>query len=306
MPPDTATRIESARTASADELKSLIHEAGEDVLLALLENPNLDETHLGLMLERLDLPANVLERIGAEGKWAASEGIRLGLARHPHTPRRIALALVRQLYLFDLVRLSLLPSAPADIKRVAEEIIIARVPHLPVGQKLTLARRGPSRVAGALLAEGQVQAVKLTLANAFLTESQVLKVLAKPGVPERVVAAIARDAKWSRQYNVRVALVRNPHTPAACVAEFLGDLTLRDLHDISSLEELTPRLKKQISEEIERRKGGGGPPDRKRCPTCLRTDGEKIESHRMDHRGTGGHILRRADLFLDPANPPAL
>jgi hypothetical protein len=262
MPPDTETRIEFARTASRDELKSLIHEAGEDVLLALLENPKLDETHVTQLLERLDLPANVLGAIGSDGKWTTGESIRLGLARHPRTPKRVALAVVRQLYLFDLVRLSLLPSTPADIKRVAEEIIISRVPHIPVGQKLTLARRGPSRVAGALLAEGHAQAVKLALANAFMTESQVLKVLAKPGVPERVVTAIAQDAKWSRQYNIRAALVRNPHAPSECVLEFLPDLTLRDLKDILEREKLARRLKKQISDEIARRAVGGEPAGR--------------------------------------------
>lgn len=262
MPPDAETRIEFARAASGDELKSLIHEAGEDVLLALLENPKLDETHVIRLLERLDLPANVLGAVGAEGKWAASESVRLGLARHPRTPKRIALSVVRQLYLFDLVRLSLMPSAPADIKRVAEEIIISRVPHIPVGQKLTLARRGPSRVVGALLAEGQPQAIKLALANPFLTESQILKALAKAGVPERVVAAIARDAKWSRQYNIRAALVRNPHTPAPCVLRFLRDLTLRDLKDIGTLEGLTPHRRKQISDEIKRRAGGVEPAGR--------------------------------------------
>ena len=262
MPPDTETRIDFARTASGNELKSLIHEAGEDVLLALLENPKLDETHVIRLLQRLDLPANVLGAIGAEAKWAASESVRLGLARHPRTPKRIALAVVRQLYLFDLVRVSLLPSTPADIKRVAEEIIIARVPHIPVGQKLTLARRGPSRVVGALLTEGHAQAVKLALANPFLTESQILKVLAKAGVPQRVVVAIAQDAKWSRQYNVRAALVRNVHTPAPSVLGFHRDLTLRDLKDISALEGLTPHRRKQIADEIKRRAGGGEPPGR--------------------------------------------
>ena len=259
MPPDTDTRIGLARTASTDELKSLIHEAREDVLLALLENPKLDETHVIQLLERPDLPANVLGAIGAEGKWTASESVRLGLARHPRTPKRIAVAVVRQLYLFDLVRLSLLPGAPADIKRVAEEIMIARAPHIPVGQKLTLARRGPSRVTGALLAEGHPQAVKLALANPFLTESQILKVLAKTGVPERVVTAIAQDAKWSRQYNIRAALVRNQHTPATRVLEFLPDLTLRDLQDIAALEGVAPQRKKQIAAEIARRTDGGEP-----------------------------------------------
>ena len=254
-PPERADRAEVARHASADQLKTLIHEAGEESLVALLENPNLDEEHVGQLLERLDLPANVLSAVAEAGKWTASERIRLRLARHPRTPRRIALSLVRQLFLFDLVKLSLLPSAPAEIRRVAEELIVTRVPHLPIGEKLTLARRGPARVAGALLVEGHAQAVKLALGNGFLTESQVLKVLAKHGVPERSVAAIAQHPKWSCHYNVRVALVHNVHTPLLSVLAFLPNLTLHDLKEIATLDGLAPHLKKYIHAELKRRSG---------------------------------------------------
>ncbi len=253
MPPEDDARVERARSAAGDELKSLVHESGEGALLALLENPHLEEPHVVAMLERLDLPATVLAAIAGEGRWTSSEGVRLRLARHPRTPKRFALAAVRQLFLFDLVRLSLLPSAPADIRRVAEEVILTRVPHLPVGEKLTLARRGPSRVAGAILAEGHAQAIKLALANAFLTEAQVLKVLAKAGVPERAVAAIAQHPKWSCQYNVRVALVRNAQTPGAAVLAFLPQLTLGDLKQISKLEGLAAHLKKHMRDEMARR-----------------------------------------------------
>lgn len=254
MPDESASRSDQARPASGNELKALL-EGDEAALLALLENPHVEEPHICQMLERLDLPASVLAAVASEGKWTSSEGIRLRLARHPHTPRRISLTLLRQLYLFDLVRLSLLPSAPAEVRRMADEIIITRVPHVPVGQKLTLARRGSARVAGALLAEGHPQAVKLALANAYLTESQVLKVLAKPGLPERVVAAIARDSKWSSQYNVRVALVRNVHTPTLVVRAILPNLTLRDLKDVLTLETLAPHLRKHIKQELARRSG---------------------------------------------------
>jgi hypothetical protein len=255
MVDDNSPRAERAPAAPADELSSLIHETDENTLLVLLENPTVEEPHVIQMLERLDLSAKVLAAIAENGKWISSEGVRLRLARHPRTPRRFALALLRQLYLFDLVRLSLLPSTPAEIKRVAEELIVARVPHLPVGQKLTLARRGPSRVAGALLAEGHPQAIKLALANAFLSESQILKVLAKPGLPERVVAAIAQHPKWSVQYNVRVALIRNPHTPVPVVLAFLPNLTVRDLQNLAALESVTPHVRKYIQRELSWRFG---------------------------------------------------
>jgi hypothetical protein len=246
-------KVKHALSASPDELKILLHDPDESVLLALLENPKFDQSHVALLLDRLDLPMNVLSTVAERRNWIASQAVRLRLAQHPHTPKRIALAVVRQLYLFDLVRLSLLPSAPADIRRVAEEIILSRVPHLPVGEKLTLARRGPSRVAGAVLAEGHPQAIKLALSNAFLTESQVLKVLAKPGITERVVAAVAQHPKWSTQYNVRAALVRNKHTPAPCVLGFLPYLTLRDLKDILGLQDLPSHTKKYLQQELTRR-----------------------------------------------------
>ena len=256
MPPDLDPRIASARRARGDELNRLVDEAGEEVLLALLQNPNLDERHVVGLLERLDLPASVLGVLAGEGKWSSSGGVRLRLARHPRTPKRFALAAVRQLFLFDLVRLSLLVSAPPDIRRLAEEVILTRVPHLPIGEKLTLARRGPGRVAGAVLAEGHPQAIKLALANAHLNESQVLRVLGNQGLPQRVVAAISQHPKWSCQYNVRVALIRHRHAPAAVVGAFLPQLTLSDLKMVARLEGLAAHLKKQLRDELQRRTSG--------------------------------------------------
>lgn len=250
MPPEIEISAQRARAAPAEELKSLVHASSEEVLLALLENPQLEETNITLLLERLDLPANVLSAVAAQPKWISSESVRLRLAAHPLTPKRIALAVARQLYLFDLVRLSLLPAAPADIKRIAEESIVARLPQLPVGQRLTLARRGPARVAGALLAEGHPQAIKIALNNAFLNESQVLKVLGKGDVRENVVAAIAQHPKWSCQYTVRMALVRNPHTPIPCLLAFLSQLNRSDLRELARTQSLAPHLRKYLQREL--------------------------------------------------------
>jgi hypothetical protein len=257
MPPESKQPLVHVRRTAREELQSQLHETSEERLLALLEDPNLEEPDVTQLLDRLDLPVSVLSAVAGAGRWTSSEAIRLRLAQHPRTPKRFALAAVRQLYLFDLVRLSLLPSAPADIRRVAEEVILSRVPHLPAGERFTLARRGPSRVAGAILTEGHPQAIKLALQNPFLTESQVLKALAKAGIPERVVAAVAQHPKWSCQYNVRAALVRNPHTPSVCVDRFLPHLTLRDLKDIAGLQGLAAHLKKRLCQELARRSGTG-------------------------------------------------
>ena len=65
--------------------------------------------------------------------------------------------------------------------------------------------------------------------------------------------AIARDPKWVCRQNVRFALLRNRHTPAAVALEFLPHLSLRDLTDISGLEDIASHLRGYIQEEIGRR-----------------------------------------------------
>lgn len=240
-----------ARTAPRDELLPYVHSGSEEVLFALLENPQLDEKHLVLLLERKDLPAKLLDQVSKQRIWMESYPVRLRLVRHPRTPRIVTLRLVKQLYLFDLVNISLLPSVPAEIKHIAEEMIVARLPQLPLGHKFTLARRGPGRVVAALLADGNVQIVPLALDNAFLTESHVLKVLACEGLPPGVVGAVAAHGKWSYLYNVRMALVRHPLTPLARVLSFLPDLTLRDLAELSFAGALSDNLREYIRSEVE-------------------------------------------------------
>lgn len=243
-------RADRARAAGREELRLLLHDRNKDVLLALLENPALDEELLLLLLLRHDLPGEILDEVVSRKNWMRSYRIKARVAGHPHTPRLSVLPLLRQLFLFDLVNLSLLPSTPAEIKRLAEENIIAKLAQLPLGQKLTLARRGSARVAAALLAEGHPRIVPLALDNSMLTESQILKVLARDELSERVPSSIASHPKWSCLYNVRMALVRNPLTPLAKVLLFLPDLTLRDLAELTGARSLSPSLRQYIEAEV--------------------------------------------------------
>ena len=252
-PKPSSEEAARARTASREELKVLVHHPSEEVLAAVAENPMLDESHLILLLERKDLPGYIVDHISRQKPWMESYPVRLRVARHPRAPRLVALRLVKQLYLFDLVNVSLLPSVPAELKRIAEELILARLPQLPLGQKFALARRGSGRVAAALLAEGLGQVIPLALENAFLTEAQVLKTLAREDLPPAVVAALAQHRKWSYLYNVRMALVRHPLTPLARVLSFLPDLTLGDLRVLSGAKSLAPSLREYIAHEIDSR-----------------------------------------------------
>jgi hypothetical protein len=252
-----------ALVAAGEELAALLHHADADVLLALLDNPSLEETQLRMLLERKNLPAEILEEVARRKPLLKSYRVKKALAFHPRTPRLVTLRLLRDLYLMDLVQITLLPGIPTELKRNAEDQLVSRLPQLPLGQKITLARRGPARLAGALLAEGHAQTVSIVLDNAYLTEAQVLKVLSREKIPPGVVRTISLHRKWSISYNVRLALVRHPLSPLATVLAYLPELTVSDLRELASPGIVPESLRKYLQAEVQRRIRAGEKSTRK-------------------------------------------
>jgi len=253
MPEPHTKDRERALVATGEELAVLLHHASPEVVLALLDNPALDETHVCLILERKNLAAEVLDEVARRRPLLKSYRIKRALAFHPRTPRLVSLRLLRDLYLMDLVQVAISPGISAELKRNAEDQLLARLPQLPLGQKITLARRGPARVAGALLAEGHAQVVPIVLDNPYMTEAQILRALAREKLSVSVIPAIVHHRKWSITYNIRLALVRNPMSPLATILAYLPELTVSDLRDLASPGIVPENLRKYLQAEVHRR-----------------------------------------------------
>jgi hypothetical protein len=246
----------AAATSAGDELTALLHHPSPAVLLALLGNPALDETQLCILLERKDLPTEILEVVGGRKSLLKSYRVKRALAFHVRTPRLIGLRLLRDLYLMDLVQLTISPAVSAELKRNAEDQVLARLPQLPLGQKITLARLGPARVAGSLLVEGHAQVLPVVLDNPHLTEAQVLKALSREKIPPAVPQSIASHRKWSHAYNVRLALLRNPASSLSTILAFLPQLTVSDLRELAAPGIVAENLRRYLLAEIQRRVSG--------------------------------------------------
>src|ERR1700730_17285808 len=251
--PGSEPNRERARTASGEDLAGLLHHHEPDVLLALLDNPALEETQLCLLLDRKDLPGEVVEEVARRKPLLKNYRVKRALAFHPRTPRLASLRLIRELYLMDVVQLTLLTGISAELKRNAEEQLLARLPQLPLGQKITLARRGTARVAGALLAEGHAQVLAVVLDNPGLTEAQVLKALSRESLPVGVVKGVAQHRKWSHTYNVRLALVRHPSSTLSIILAYLPELTVSDLRELAAPGIVSESLRRYLLAEIQQR-----------------------------------------------------
>jgi hypothetical protein len=216
-----------------------------------------------------------LERLAKNASALKSRKLRIALASHPRTPRHVSVPLARQLYTFDLMKVALSPSAPADVKVAVDDILIARLETVTIGERLTLARRASGRVAAALLldiengkvVEGreakivdskvmtgktpgpQVRVMQAALDNPRLTEALVISSVLRGDASVALVHAVARHARWSPRKEIRAALLRTEHLSLACALAFARTISPLTLGEILRSSRLPEKIKDQILRE---------------------------------------------------------
>src|SRR5947209_7870692 len=188
-------------------------------------NPNNISTGLTdvaplALVKNADVTAEALARLAKNPIASKSRKLVVALASHPRTPRHVSIPLLRGMFTFDLMNLALTPAVAPDVKRAAEEQLIMRLESLPVGQKITLARRASGRVAAALLQTSDQRIISPALDNKQLTEALVIQALMKPRAPERLYVTVADHASWQLRREIQIALLRSENTPLERAQEF--------------------------------------------------------------------------------------
>ncbi len=246
---------ENAEAAPASaippSLEASIHNISPDELLRAAANPALTEDLALSLLKRADLPVEVLERLSKNGGVLKLRKVKLALASHPHTPRRVSVPLIRQFYTFDLMKVALTPSVPADVKVAADDVLIARLKAVTLGERLALARRGSGRIAGAMLLDGDARVMQIALENSRLTEIFVIQAVLRPEAKATLVQAVAHHPKWSYRREVRVALLRTEYLSLARTLEFSRGVPAPLLRDLLHSSRLPARIKEQVLREAQ-------------------------------------------------------
>jgi hypothetical protein len=214
----------------------------------------LTEDEILALLERRDLLPETIEEVSRNTAAKKSRKAGVALAAHPRAPRHLALRLIRQFYTFDLMRFSLHPTVAADLKRVAEQQLIARLASVTLGERLTLARRGSQAVAAALLLDKESPLARTALENPRLTEAAVLKALMRPNSPAAFVELVCHHPKWAVRREIRMALLRSPHTPLARALEFASTLPPPLLRDVLHTSRLPEKIKVYLRNNLKERK----------------------------------------------------
>src|SRR5271155_844043 len=166
--------FENETALSSTESERTTTPAPVDLLRAAAD-PDLTEDLALALLKRPDLHSEVLEQLAKSANALKSRKVKIALASHPHTPRHVSVPLARQFYTFDLMKVALSPGVPADVKVAVDDVLIARLKTVTVGERLTLARRASGRVAAALLLEVEIVSTRIVDAKTVARETRVMQ-----------------------------------------------------------------------------------------------------------------------------------
>jgi hypothetical protein len=255
-------RIAEAGSATGDGILPLLHDPSPRVIRALLGNSHLREEDALSVAGRKNLPPELLDAIYRDRRWVDSYPIRLALAGNPKTPLSVSLSIVRYLRLFDIEELTRNHHLPLVFRHKVESIVIERIPTMPLGYRKTLAKTAAGAVLQKLLQDPHMEVVSLCLSNPRLVEAHLFKIICREDTTASTIRLIAGHQSWSSRSLVRLALVRNEHTPLAQSRLFLGTMKLLDLQELY----VDPSLPKSARPLVHRELLGRG-----------RTPGEAVE-----------------------------
>jgi hypothetical protein len=268
MSEDEVLEEEAARSSTASAIPHTLVPAD---LFRTAADPALTEDFALALLKRADLPLEVIEQLGKNTNALKSRKVKIALVSNPHTPRHVSVPLARQFYTFDLMKVALSPTVPADVKVAVDDVLISRLKTVTIGERLTLARRASGRVAAALLldvetigtkiidaktAARETRVMQAALENPRLTEALVINSVLRPAASAALVDAVAQHAKWSCRREIRAALLRTEHLSLARALEFSHEIPVPLLHELLT----ASRLPAQIRDQLLRDSQSGSPP----------------------------------------------
>lgn len=230
--PTLARRL---REAGTEELLALVREGGEAIdagaALQALRNPFVTAEMVAVLLARPGL--------------LSSYPLRRELAACPATPRTEALRFVAGLFWRDLLAVGLDMRVPPAVRRAAERHVVARLPALSAGEKVALARRAGAGVLAVLRLDPEPRVIAALLDNPRLTEGVLAPLVHAERAAPEVLRTIAEDRRWGVRYSIRVALSRNPRTPATTALGLLTQLKRSDLEAVAAHPRLAPAVRRR-------------------------------------------------------------
>jgi hypothetical protein len=134
--------------------------------------------------------------------------------------------------LAELPELEPVPDAETDEQR--QQSVTQRLASMTVAQRMGVAMKGSREERAILIRDPNKLVSTSVLSSPKLTETEVEAIAKMTNVGEEILRIVGSNRAWVKNYNVVLALARNPKTPVAMSMNLLNRLNDKDLRQIST------------------------------------------------------------------------
>jgi len=243
-------RASGTKHATEKPIEALVSSKSASDWVTAAADARLTDDFALALLEHRDLPAAAIEALARNSAAKKNRKALVSLAAHPRSPRHVALPMLRNLFAFELMEVALRPSVPADIKRAADENIVARLAAISPGERMTLAKQGSTRVAAALLRDVEERVSGTALNNPRMTEAEIVNSLRNDRHPAHLVDAICRDSKWSLRVEIQAVLLLSPHISLVNAMKIADRLPFGKVESLMQNSRIQPKIKDYLAARL--------------------------------------------------------
>jgi hypothetical protein len=111
--------------------------------------------------------------------------------------------------------------------------LYAQILNMTVGERIKLALKGNRDARMILIRDTNRLIQRFVLQNPRISDDEVIMVARNRNAETDMLRKIGDHKQWSRNYQVRLALVSNPKTPLASSLHFVTSLNERDIRQLA-------------------------------------------------------------------------
>jgi hypothetical protein len=122
---------------------------------------------------------------------------------------------------------------PPPMEEVKRQSLTQRIMKMSIAQKIKLATLGNKEARGHLLRDTNKLVCTAAIRSPRITAGEILNCAGNKAVNEEILRFIYNSRDWTKNYKIKMALLKNPKLPLAVGMKFLNTLRENDIKDLS-------------------------------------------------------------------------
>jgi predicted RNA binding protein with dsRBD fold (UPF0201 family) len=225
----------------------------KQIVQGVLANPNVLKSQIDRLM---DFAVRTGMSFKGMDAYEEAKARISGAPRDTAEERRIQKVIVESLP-EDMLREEPEDELGIDEDDVKKRTILQRLHEMTIAQKVALAMKGNKTIRSQLLKDRNKMVAVAAIKNPGVNEGEIIAVAGNRSVCDDVIRIISQNREWTRNYQVKLALMNNPKTPIGTALRFLPSIRAADLKGMSGNKNIPSALAQAAKKLLTKRQGGG-------------------------------------------------